>query len=99
MSDVTRILDRGKQGVARFEAERQALPMMDHPNIAKMLDAGATGSPESQISADSRRRQQELIHVLRSDLDWIVMKALEKDRARCDETANQAIPTVCGRWG
>jgi eukaryotic-like serine/threonine-protein kinase len=28
--------------VARFEAERQALAMMDHPNIARMLDAGTT---------------------------------------------------------
>jgi len=32
-----------KQVVARFEAERQALAMMDHPNIAKILDAGTTG--------------------------------------------------------
>ena len=31
-----------KQVVARFEAERQALALMDHPNIAKVLDAGAT---------------------------------------------------------
>jgi WD40 repeat protein len=31
-----------RQVVARFEAERQALAMMDHPNIAKVLDAGAT---------------------------------------------------------
>src|SRR5262245_53675755 len=30
--------------IARFEAERQALAMMDHPNIAKVLDAGATGT-------------------------------------------------------
>jgi serine/threonine protein kinase len=28
--------------MARFEAERQALAMMDHPNIARVLDAGAT---------------------------------------------------------
>ena len=28
--------------MARFEAERQALAMMDHPNIAKVLDAGST---------------------------------------------------------
>jgi WD40 repeat protein/serine/threonine protein kinase len=28
--------------IARFEAERQALAMMDHPNIARVLDAGAT---------------------------------------------------------
>jgi WD40 repeat protein/serine/threonine protein kinase len=33
-----------KQVIARFEAERQALALMDHPNIAKVLDAGATDS-------------------------------------------------------
>ncbi len=31
-----------REVVARFEQERQALAMMDHPNIAKVLDAGAT---------------------------------------------------------
>jgi serine/threonine protein kinase len=31
-----------RQVIARFEAERQALALMDHPNIAKMLDAGTT---------------------------------------------------------
>jgi WD40 repeat protein len=31
-----------KQVIVRFEAERQALALMDHPNIAKVLDAGAT---------------------------------------------------------
>ena len=31
-----------RQVIARFEAERQALAMMDHPNIARVLDAGAT---------------------------------------------------------
>jgi eukaryotic-like serine/threonine-protein kinase len=30
--------------LARFEAERQALAMMDHPNIARVLDAGTTDS-------------------------------------------------------
>ena len=33
-----------RQVIARFEAERQALTLMDHPNIAKVLDAGATDS-------------------------------------------------------
>jgi serine/threonine protein kinase len=33
-----------RQVVARFEAERQALAIMDHPNIAKVLDGGATAS-------------------------------------------------------
>jgi serine/threonine protein kinase/tetratricopeptide (TPR) repeat protein len=31
-----------REVIARFEAERQALAMMDHPNIARVLDAGAT---------------------------------------------------------
>jgi serine/threonine protein kinase/WD40 repeat protein len=39
-----------RQVVARFEAERQALAMMDHPNIAKVLDAGAIGASDSQLS-------------------------------------------------
>ncbi len=33
-----------RQVVARFETERQALAVMDHPNIAKVLDAGSTGT-------------------------------------------------------
>jgi serine/threonine protein kinase len=33
-----------RQVIARFEAERQALALMDHPNIAKVYDAGATGN-------------------------------------------------------
>jgi serine/threonine protein kinase len=48
-----------RQVIARFEAERQALALMDHPNIAKVFDAGVTENPhpasgrgvaESQIS-------------------------------------------------
>src|SRR4029453_13691948 len=34
-----------KQVVARFEAERQALALMDHPNIARIYDGGIVGSP------------------------------------------------------
>jgi serine/threonine protein kinase len=33
-----------RQVIARFEAERQALALMDHPNIAKVLDAGTTAA-------------------------------------------------------
>jgi serine/threonine protein kinase len=33
-----------QQVVARFEAERQALAMMDHPNIARVLEGGCTGT-------------------------------------------------------
>jgi serine/threonine protein kinase len=40
-----KIIKRGmdtKEVVARFEVERQALALMDHPAIAKVFDAGAT---------------------------------------------------------
>src|SRR5262249_11435802 len=33
-----------RQVIARFEAERQALALMDHPNIAQVFDGGATDS-------------------------------------------------------
>jgi serine/threonine protein kinase len=39
-----------RQIVARFEAERQALAMMDHPNIAKIFDAGTIESDEPRSS-------------------------------------------------
>jgi serine/threonine protein kinase/tetratricopeptide (TPR) repeat protein len=44
-----------KQVIARFEAERQALAMMDHPNIARVLDAGTISGIRSQGSGVSRQ--------------------------------------------
>ncbi len=48
-----------RQIVARFEAERQALAMMDHPNIAKIFDAGTTENPHPAsghpLPSDGRR--------------------------------------------
>jgi serine/threonine protein kinase/WD40 repeat protein len=46
---------------------------------------------EPELTRVAKRRQTEapkLIHTLRGDLDWIVMKALEKDRSRRYETPN-----------
>jgi eukaryotic-like serine/threonine-protein kinase len=42
--------DRGSSQaiLARFEAERQAIALMDHPHIARLLDAGTTGAAEAQ---------------------------------------------------
>jgi eukaryotic-like serine/threonine-protein kinase len=40
-----------KQVLARFDAERQALALMDHPNIAKVFDAGAVGSKQSAVGS------------------------------------------------
>src|SRR5213078_1567197 len=40
-----------RQVIARFEAERQALALMDHANIARVLDAGTTKGEPGKISA------------------------------------------------
>ena len=41
--------------LARFEAERQALAMMDHPNIAKVLDGGTTEERPALLRHGIRR--------------------------------------------
>src|SRR5262245_61012330 len=43
-----------KAVIARFDAERQALALMDHPNIAKVLDAGTTGEPEAPARGEAK---------------------------------------------
>ncbi len=52
-----------KQVIARFEAERQALAMMDHPNIAKVFDAGATadGPPVLRDGVRPRRADHRVL--------------------------------------
>jgi len=47
-----------KQVIARFEAERQALALMDHPHIAKVFDAGQTASGRPTSSAQRRPRRR-----------------------------------------
>jgi serine/threonine protein kinase/tetratricopeptide (TPR) repeat protein len=44
-----------RQVIARFEAERQALALMDHPNIAKVLDAGTVGSRQEAGGSQEER--------------------------------------------
>jgi serine/threonine protein kinase/tetratricopeptide (TPR) repeat protein len=48
-----------RQVVARFEAERQALAMMDHPHIAKIFDAGVTGTVASDQWLVAREEKSE----------------------------------------
>src|SRR5439155_218609 len=150
-----------RQVIARFEAERQGLAMMDHVNIARVLDVGATdtgrpyfamelvhgvpstnyrddiysldvllyelltgstpltrkrlkeaayaeilrmikeeeppkpstrlsdsGEALASISAQRHTEPVKLAKLMRGELDWIVMKTLEKDRSRRYETAS-----------
>ena len=41
-----------KEVIARFEAERQALALMDHPNIARILDGGATAQGQPYFAME-----------------------------------------------
>src|SRR5262249_33505047 len=43
--------------IARFEAERQALALMEHPNIARVLDAGTVGSSQSAVGSQEERHR------------------------------------------
>ena len=60
-----------KQVVARFEAERQALAMMDHPNIAKVLDAGTTGQ-RSEVGDQRSEAKGGAVAPLTSDLCHLI---------------------------
>ena len=71
---------------------REVEPARPSTRLSTMLEADLT-------SVAQRRHLDapKLIHMLRGDLDWIVMKALEKDRARRFETAN-ALATDIQRY-
>jgi|GEM_PF-5354953 len=78
------------EAIARFEAERQALAMMDHPNIARVLDAGTTaeglpyfvmelirGTPLIQFCDEQRLKTRERL-ILFADICRGVQHAHQK---------------------
>src|SRR5687768_12648878 len=70
---------------------REKEPLKPSTRLSQTLvaaDVRRRTSGGTEESASSRRRLQEQLHQLKGDLDWIVMKCLEKDRARRYETAN-----------
>jgi tetratricopeptide (TPR) repeat protein len=58
------------------------------PQTPPRRSVAGTGSRATDIAAHRRSDARTLLRELRGDLDWIVMKCLEKDRARRYETAN-----------
>ncbi|MFO1498659.1 MAG: protein kinase [Verrucomicrobiota bacterium] len=70
---------------------REKEPVRPSTRLAQALVAAEVTrrmSGGAEESASSRRRLQEHLRQLQGDLDWIVMKCLEKDRTRRYETAN-----------
>jgi serine/threonine protein kinase len=53
--------------IARFEAERQALAMMDHPNIARVFDAGALGENTKRKSQIANKLQVQSSNLAEHD--------------------------------
>lgn len=70
-----------RQVVSRFEAERQALALMDHPNIAKVLDAGTTGTtgePEAHLERSGTSGSPPLLPFARgSERPYFVMELVQ----------------------
>jgi serine/threonine protein kinase/WD40 repeat protein len=79
--DSKELLAAGLEEMRRTIREKE--PVRPSTRLSTMLAA--------ELTTTAKRRASEapkLIHALRGDLDWIVMKALEKDRTRRYETAN-----------
>jgi tetratricopeptide (TPR) repeat protein len=78
--DTTELLQAGIDGMRRHIREKE--PMRPSTRLSTMLAADLTG-----VAAHRQAAPPKLIHLVRGDLDWIVMKCLEKDRTRRYETA------------
>src|SRR5881275_2854017 len=79
--DPTELLQSGLDEMRRTIREKEP----DRPSTRLSTMA------EGELTTVAKHRHTEaprLIHLVRGDLDWIVMKCLEKDRARRYETAN-----------
>ena len=65
-------------------------------DVRRLKSANGQQPTEEETRASSRRLLQikETIRLVHGDLDWIVMKALEKDRARRYETANALLEDI-----
>jgi serine/threonine protein kinase len=79
--DAKELVAAGLEAMRRTIREKE--PARPSTRLSTMLDG--------ELTTTARQRHTEapkLIHLLRGDLDWIVMKCLEKDRTRRYETAN-----------
>jgi serine/threonine protein kinase/tetratricopeptide (TPR) repeat protein len=79
--DAKKLLKAGLEEIRRTIREQE--PSKPSTRLSTMLATDLT-----TVAGHRQAQPPRLIHLLRGDLDWIVMKALEKDRARRYETAN-----------
>ncbi len=79
--DASALLQKGLDEIRRTIREQE--PARPSTCLSTMLGADLTA-----IAKQRKTEPPGLLHLVRGDLDWIVMKALEKDRTRRYETAN-----------
>ena len=80
--DAETLLSGGLDGCRRTIREQE--PARPSTRLATMLEADLTTTAQQR-----RTESMKLIHQLRGDLDWVVMKCLEKDRRRRYPTAHE----------
>jgi len=82
-------LDEMRRTIREIEPVKPSTRLTQELVAAPRQSAGdSTGEDGGALPSRRYGQIQELIHLVRGDLDWIVMKCLEKDRARRYETAN-----------
>jgi eukaryotic-like serine/threonine-protein kinase len=79
--DAKKLLEAGLEEIRRTIRERE--PVRPSTRLSTMLAADLT-----TVAGHRQVQPPRLVHLVRGDLDWIVMKCLEKDRTRRYETAN-----------
>jgi eukaryotic-like serine/threonine-protein kinase len=79
--DTQELMRAGLDEMRRTIQEKE--PLRPSTRLSRMRDADLT-----TVASRRQTKAPKLIHALRGDLDWIVLKALEKDRSRRYETAN-----------
>ena len=79
--------DGERMRTAGYDEMRRIIREEDPPSPSTRLSA--LGQSAVTVSAERQSDPKRLCRLLRGELDWIVMKALEKDRTRRYETANE----------
>ena len=77
--------DRQRFATAAYDEIRRIIREEDPPKPSRRLST--RGDTLSKVSANRKTEPAKLPSIVAGDLDWIVMKALEKDRTRRYETA------------
>ena len=72
-----------REVVTRFEAERQALAMMDHPNIAKVFDGGTTEAGRPYFAMELVKGTPITAYCDRATLDPRAADAVRRRLSRC----------------